>query len=48
MEDRRNSKGLRIADMSIGYIRFVRPELARELWYMLSEDNRPFLPIESR
>ena len=48
MKERRRSKGLRIADISMGYLRFVEPSLARELWYMLSAENAPFLPIEFR
>lgn len=46
--ERRRSKGLRVADISIGYLRFVEPQFIRELWYMLSEDSAPFLPIQFR
>ena len=48
MKDRRRYKGLQVADMSMGYLRFVEPSLAHELWYMLSAENAPFLPIEFR
>lgn len=48
MKERRRSKGLQVADMSMGYLRFVAPSLAHRLWYMLSEDNRPFLPVQFR
>lgn len=46
--ERRRSKGLRVADISIGYLRFIEPAYIRELWYMLSEDRAPFLPIQFR
>lgn len=48
MTDRRDSKGLHVADIGIGYLRFVEPREIRELWYMLSEDNTVFLPIVFR
>jgi hypothetical protein len=48
MVDRRKSKGLRVADISIGYIRFIEPAYIKELWYMLSDDLAPFLPIQFR
>jgi hypothetical protein len=48
MTDRRHSKGLHVADIGIGYLRFVDPREIRELWYMLSVDNAVFLPIEFR
>lgn len=48
MIERRRTKGLHVADFGGGYVRYVRPLCIRELWYMLSEDNAPFLPITFR
>jgi hypothetical protein len=45
MQERRRTKGLHVADFGSGYLRFVEPREIRELWYMLSEENVPFLPI---
>lgn len=48
MTERRHTKGLHVADIGIGYIRFVEPREISQLWYMLSEDNAIFLPIVFR
>lgn len=46
--ERRHTKGLQVADIGAGFLRFVEPEFIRELWYMLTDDNVPFLPIQFR
>lgn len=48
MIERRRTKDLHVADIGSGYVRFVKPREIRELWYMLSEENVPFLPIQFR
>ena len=45
MQERRRTKGLHVADFGCGYVRFIEPRFIKQLWYMLSVDNAPFLPI---
>ena len=48
MKDRRAHRGLRVAKISQGYLQYVDPAAAGELWYMLSDEMALFLPIEFR
>lgn len=45
----RKGHGLQVADLSLGYVRFVYPELLKTPFYLYGEEfNTPYSPIEFR